>query len=412
MSIQTIKKSLIPLLIIVVAVAVFMYMKSTKPEQAPVEIQEKVWMVDSITVKHESLAPVQRLYGQVESNSAVSMSAPISGVVGDVWVKEGQAVKAGDPIVRMTLEDLEIPLQQAKADYAEAVAQLKLEKLAYRANQQRLDHEKGILAFKQADVVRVEQLLQKDLTSIQALEQSKEALAKQEYVVIGAELSVEEHQLKAQQNEARVAKAAAALAQAELNRQRGDVKAPHDGRIAKVMVSQGERINAGTNMVEFYALDSLELRTKLPVRDFSQIDQRLQEGKEIFAYLTVSEQVTTALKLDRMAGEASSSGVDLFFQIPQALQYLRPGDLLEVELQGAAYDQAIALPYSAIYGNDRIYLIEDERLKAMQVTVLGDLMVDGSLWALIKADISQGSQVSITHLPNAVTGLKVSGVAK
>lgn len=412
MGIQTIKKILIPLLIIVVAVAVFMYMKSTKPEQTPVEVKEKVWKVDYIDVQYQSLAPMQRLYGQVESSSALSISAPINGVVGEVSVKEGQVVKAGDPLVRMALEDLEIPLQQAQADFAEAVAQLKLEKLAYRANQQRLEHEKGILAFKQADVVRIEQLLQKDLTSIQALEQAKEALAKQEYVVIGAELSVEEHQLKAQQNEARVAKAEAALAQAELNRQRGDVKAPKDGRIAKVVVSQGERVNAGSVMVEFYALDSLELRAKLPVRDFNQIDQRLQSGEEVRAYLSTSEQVSTALKLDRMAGEASSSGVDLFFQIPKALQYLRPGDLLEVDLQGATYNQAVALPYSAIYGNDRIYIIEDERLKATKVTVLGDRMIDGHLWALIKADIPQDSQVNITHLPNAVTGLKVSGAAK
>lgn len=409
MSIQTLKKRLIPLLILVAAVAVFMYMKSTKPQQAPVEVKEKVWVVDSMTVTHESLAPVQRLYGQIESHSAISMAAPISGVVGQVSVKEGQEVKAGEPVVALSLQDLEIPLQQAKADYAEAQAQLKLEQLANRANQQRLEHEKRILEFKKADVVRVEQLLVKDLTSLQALEQSKEALAKQEYVVIGAELSVEEHQLKAKQNEAQVAKAKAAFEQARLNRERGVILAPFDGRIAKVNVSEGERVNAGSSMVEFYALQTLELRAKLPVRQFYQIDQRLQAGEDVVSYFTALDQSRYALKLDRMAGESSSSGVDLFFKIPPALQYLRPGDLLEVALEGGSFDQAIALPYSAIYGNKRIYQIEDERLKAVDVTLLGDLMVDGKLWALVKADIASGSQVNITHLPNAVTGLKVSG---
>ena len=412
MGIQKIKKLLIPLLIIIVAIMIFMYMKSTKPEQAAVPVQEKVWMVEYIEAKYESLAPMQRLYGQVESANPISMSAPINGVVGEVSVKEGQQVKRGDAIISLNLQDLEIPLQQAKADYSEAQASLNLEQLAYQANIERLAHEKRILDFKKADVVRVKQLLKKDLTSTQALEQSKEALAKQEYVVVGAELSVEEHQLKAKQYEARLAKAKAALQLANLNRQRGQVTAPADGRIAKVMVSQGERVSTGAAMVEFYALDSLELRAKLPVRDFSRLDQRLQLGEPIEAYLNEADQSPVSLALDRMAGEATASGIDLFFTIPQSLQNLRPGDLLEIELQGSIIDQAIALPYSALYGSDRIYLIEDGRLKAETVSVVGDLMVKGRLWALLKPSFANGSQVSITHLPNAVTGLKVLGVAK
>jgi len=412
MSIQRIKKLLIPLLIIAASIAIFMYMTSTKPEQVAVPVQEKVWMVEYIEAKYEALTPMQRLYGQVESASPVAMSSPVSGVIGMVSVKEGQQVKKGDAIVSLSLQDLDIPLQQAKADYAESVASLNLEKLAYQANIERLAYEKRILEFKKADVVRVQQLLKKDLTSTQALEQTKEALTKQEYVVVGAELSVEEHQLKTKQNQARLAKAKAAMQLAELNLIRGQVTAPYAGRIAKLMVSQGDRVNAGTNMVEFYGLDSLELRAKLPVRDFYALDKRLQAGQLVQASLAESNQVPVLLELDRMAGEASASGIDLFFSVPQSLQYVRPGDLLEVELQGATIEQGVALPYSALYGTDRIYLIEDGRLKAESVTVLGDLMIDGKLWALLKPTFASGSQVSITHLPNAVSGLKVSGVAK
>jgi len=412
MGIQIVKKILIPLLIVVLAVGVFMYMKSSKPQQAPVAVQEKVWMVEYLVADYKRLAPMQRLYGQVESAYPISVSAPIAGVVGEVAVKEGQKVKKGDPIVALNLQDLEIPVQQAKADYEQSVASLKLEQLAYKANLERLEHEKRILEFKRADVARVKQLLEKDLTSTQALEQSKEALAKQEYVVVGAELSVEEHQLKAQQNEALKAKSESVLQLAKLNLMRGVVTAPYEGRIAKVMVSEGERVSVGTAMIEFYGLDSLELRAKLPVRDFYQLDQRLQSGEVIEAHLNKADHASSSLKLDRMAGEASTSGVDLFFTIPKTLSQLRPGDLLEVELQGATIEQAVAVPYSALYGSDRIYLIEGDRLQAQTVTVLGDLMVEGKLWALLKPTFASGSKVSITHLPNAMTGLKVSGVAQ
>ena len=412
MRLQKITKRVLPLLIIAAAVAIFMSLTASKPEQAPVPVQEKVWMVTYMEAKYETLSPMQRLYGQVESDKPVSMSAPMGGVIGEMSVKEGQQVKKGEAIVALDLQDLAIPLQQAKADYAEAGAQLKLEKLAYQANIERLAHEKRILEFKKSDVVRVTQLLKKDLTSTQALEQAKEALVKQEYVVVGSELSVEEHQLKTKQNEARLAKAEAAMQLAELNYQRGVVVAPYDGRIAKVLVSEGERVSTGTVMVEFYGLDSLELRARLPVRDFFRLDQRLRSGQVVQAFLNEENLPEVPLKLDRMAGEATASGIDLFFTVPQALLSIRPGDLLEVELQGSTIEQAVAVPYSALYGSDRLYLIEDERLKAVTVKVLGDLMVDGKLWALLSPTFPNGSQVSITHLPNAVTGLKVLGVPK
>lgn len=405
----TVKRFLLPVGIVALAIVLFVYMKSTKPEQPPVQVKEKVWMVEVLEARYESLAPVSRLYGQVESNSLVAASSPISGVVEHVWVKEGQEVKAGDRLVGMNQQDLQIPLQQAKADVADVEAQLRLEKLAYQANVERLAHEKKVLEFKKSDVVRTQKLLDKDLTSTTALEQSKEALAKQEYVVVGAQLAVEEHKLKSQQNQARLDKAKAVLEQAELNLERGTVIAPYDGRVASVKVSAGDRVNAGAVLIEYYGLESLELRAKLPVAEFHDVNQRIQHGDTVTAlYRNASDAKPVSLKVDRMAGEASTSGVDLLFALPDEMKALRPGDLLEVELQGAKRDRVVAVPYSAVYGNDRVYLVEDQRLKAVNVKLLGDLTVDGALWALIEPSFPQGSKVCITHLPNAVSGLKVS----
>lgn len=405
-------KYLIPLIIIALAVAGFAYMKATKPEQPPVEVKEKVWKIEYVKANFDTLAPMQRLYGQVESNATVSMSAPIAGVVGTIAVKEGQVVKKGEPIVALTEADLQIPLQKAQADYDEAVAQLQLEKLAYRANVEKLAHEQRILSFKQADVTRAEQLLKKDLTSTQALEQSREALAKQEYVVVNSQLLVEEHKLKSEQNRARVEKTQSALSQAKLNVERGNVVAPYTGRVAKVHVAAGDVVQASKVMVEFYGFEALELRAKLPVRDFLQLDQRMQDGETVLAEYVAANGVLSSLKLSRLAGQASASGVDLLFELPAELNSLRPGDLLEISLLGASMQDVVALPYSALYGNDRVYVIEDERLKAARVKLLGDLQMDGELWALVKPEFANGAKINVTHLPNAVSGLKVSGAER
>ncbi len=403
---QKMKRFLIPILIIVLAIGVFIYMKSTKPQQQKVAVTEKVWMVEAMPAKFETLAPVQTLYGTVESNALVSAAAPVNGVIEQVWVKEGQDVAKGEPLVAIEKADLEIPLAQARAEYENAKAQLSLQKLTNRANKDRLTHETQVLELKKTAVKRTQELMKKNLASQSSLDTANEALVRQEYTVVGAKLAVEQNQLKLTQAKASYEKAKAALQQAELNMQRGQLVAPYDVRIAKVNVSAGSRVNTGSVMIEFYALDSLELRAKLPVSETPQVLKALADNHGMYAYYhdAKGEQKLTLL---RLAGEASTSGLDAFFAITPALADKRPGELMEVKLKGIAEDQVVAIPYSAIYGNNRLYLVEEGRLQAQTVALVGEVMRNGKLWALIKGDFPEGSKINITHLPNAATGLKV-----
>jgi multidrug efflux pump subunit AcrA (membrane-fusion protein) len=406
------KTLLIPVLIVLIAVVLFVYFAKTKPVQPPVQVQEKVWMVETIPAIFESLSPVQTLYGQVESFSMVSAAAPVSGVIERVWVKEGQSVQAGDALINMSASDLEVPLQQAKADVADATAQARLQDLSYKANQQRLLYEKKVLALKQVKVERTQQLIKKDLASQADLDTVREALVKQEYVVVGAQLAVEENQLKAVQNTARLAKTQAALRQATVNKQRGQLVAPYDARIAKVPVSEGSRVNAGETLLSFYGMSSLELRAKLPVMVLPKVQQALDSNVTLQAFYTQNHGALSdspiALDLMRLAGESTISGIDAFFSLPKILKNARPGDLMEISLQGVPVDGVVAIPYSALYGQNQVYIIQDGRLLSKQIQVVGDVLRNDKLWALISPKFAVNTKINITHLPNAVSGLKVS----
>ncbi len=413
---EQVKVIALPVLILLIAVALFIYFSATKPVQAPVEVKEKVWLVETMPVVFESLSPVHRLYGKVESFSMVDAAAPVSGEVATAWVKEGVFVKAGEPLVSMSLADLDIPLQQAKADVADAQAQVALQKLVDKANKQRLAHENSVLALKRSSVERTEQLIEKDLASQSDLDQVKETLVRQEYVVVGATLAVEEGGVKNQQIKARLLKAKAQLAQAKLNKQRGQVVAPYDLRVTKVGVSEGSRVNVGTVLVQFYGVDSLELRAQLPVTILNQVQSAMNKGIALSAFYQRGEEEIT-LPLSRLAGEATTSGLDAFFTLPAQLTQARPGDLMEVDLQGERLERVVAIPYRALYGQDRVYFVQEGRLQAQAVKVLGEVFRAGKLWALIDPTVgdlavNEQSKISITHLPNAVSGLKVSEVTK
>jgi lipopolysaccharide export system protein LptC len=68
-----------------------------------------------------------------------------------------------------------------------------------------------------------------------------------------------------------------------------------------------------------------------------------------------------------------------------------------------------AVPYQAVYGNSRVYRVVENRLQALDVASIGQSSVeDGRALVLIRSsDIETGDQIAITHLPNAVSGLKV-----
>lgn len=404
-------KRILPLAIVGLAILAFIYMKNTKPEQPPVEVKEKVWMVHAQSIVLENLPAVQTLYGVVESNAMVDAAAPVSAVVSEVKVLPGDEIKKGQVLVKLSKEDLALPVAQANADYADAKSQIALQKMTMKANATRLEHEKKVLTLKQEALQRAKTLMAKNLASQSTVDAAKEALVKQEYAVVGVELLVEQGANQLAQLQARLQKAQTALTQAKLNQTRGVVTAPFNGRVAKVAVAQGDRVNVGGALVSFYALESMELKTKLDTQSFEAAQKALSENTSLQAEYYFSEG-QAKLTLERLAGEAQTSGVDAYFSLPESLFFKRPGELLEVHFKGQAAQNVAVVPYSAVYGNDRVYLIENGRLKSQEIELKGDVMRDGKLMALIShpQDLPAGKKVLITHLPNAIDGLRVTEV--
>jgi len=68
------------------------------------------------------------------------------------------------------------------------------------------------------------------------------------------------------------------------------------------------------------------------------------------------------------------------------------------------------LPLSAIYGSNRIYRIENERLQSINVTILGKQFssTDAQDRVIIQSKaLKNGDIIATTQLPTAISGLKV-----
>lgn len=70
----------------------------------------------------------------------------------------------------------------------------------------------------------------------------------------------------------------------------------------------------------------------------------------------------------------------------------------------------MSIPFSALYGADSVYLLSSEgRMERARIERIGEALgSNGERRLLVSGDaLVSGAQLITTHLPNAITGLKV-----
>ena len=69
----------------------------------------------------------------------------------------------------------------------------------------------------------------------------------------------------------------------------------------------------------------------------------------------------------------------------------------------------IALPYSAVYDNDRVYKLVENRMRRVRIERIGEWTdSQGQVHLLVRGgQFEKGDQIIVSQIPNAVEGLKV-----
>lgn len=399
---------LLPVLIIVLAVSGFSYLKSSKPERKKPVATEKVWLVDAVSVESGDLTPALTLHGEVETPALLRAAAPGAGQVAQVLVRPGDSVSTGQLLVTMDDRDFAVANLQASADVIDIRAQLAELKIRYLSNVKVLEQEEKLLVLANKEVKRVERLKKNNLSSESALSDAHEMLGKQELSLLGKQLEVDRYPTTVKQYQARLTRAQARLTETELAIERSEIKAGFAAVIAEVPVSVGDRVRIADILVSLYALDSVEVRASIPASYQAEIQNALEAGEQLTANAEMSGS-HFQLELLRLAGEARADGIDAYFKVTEGFTRLRIGNLLKVNLQRPKQHNVIAVPYRAIYGNNRVYVLREGRMAALKVENIGQYEgLDGKPALLIRSDeINSGDQVITTHLSNAVDGLKV-----
>lgn len=378
--------------VLVLAVLGFVALRATRPEPPVVEVRERVWPVAVAEVAPQAVRPTLTLYGRIEAPDRVRASAPVSGRILELKVRDGDAVQAGAVLARLDPRDLQPRVAQARAA-------VERERLRAQSDRAALEQERALLALSEAKLARFEQLARQNFGSAATSDQAREEVARARLAVNQREQAIAEHP-------ARLADARATLAVAERDAARGEITAPFAARVGTVEVAAGDQVQPGQTLLTLYPSDDLFLRARVPAHHAAELKAALAAGDELLARAEFGGAGLTA-KLERISGEADARGVEVLLRV-NAGEAVPVGAFLSAELDRPVVEGVLSLPFSALHGGDRIYRVADGRLATVRVERVGEHRLGGEPRVLVRApDLPPGNTVMVTHLPNAIDGLAV-----
>ena len=305
-----------------------------------------------------------RLPGSVEARYVSLVASEVAGRVEDFLAREGSILRQGEPLVRLNADQLDLALQIAIAQLAEARARLELaERTLTRAR----------------DLFDDEVLPQQDLDNATSEFHAWTSRAEQ---------------FSAQVN------------RIELDRERSTIRAPFAGIVVEEHCERGEWVAVGAPVASVLSLEELEVRVEVPERYFPNLDRHAGAAITFEALPDLEVEGTIRAIIPRADPQARTFPVKI--GIPNEGGRIGVGMIATVTLPAGKSYRATVVPKDAVIvqGEQRfVYLINSENAVEMTPVTPGDAV---GLWIVVR-EVSPGQKVVTRGNERLTPGQAVEG---
>ncbi len=320
--------------------------------------------------------------GRFVAVDAVEIRARVSGYLESVHFTDGQMVQKGDILFTIDRRPYQIALDQARANLAQA-----------RAN----------LGFTETDLARAQQLVRDRTITEQTFDQRTQAK---------------------RVAEASVAANAAVVRQAELDFAFSELRAPVDGRIGDRRVSPGNLVTGGTGgnttlLATIVSIDPIRFEFTFDEASYLRYERFAKGGSEMAAQGTATPVKLKLIGEPEFNHEGHIDFVDnaisqtsgtirgrAVFNNPSAL--FTPGMFGRIQVPGSPPYQALLVPDVAI-GTEQarkfVYAVDAEDIARQKHVTLGQIQ-DGL--RVVKDGLSADDRVIVNGLTMVRPGTKVA----
>jgi RND family efflux transporter MFP subunit len=358
--------------------------KPTAAEPAPAAAAPSESAVERVTAgppQRKTLELLTTQPGRIEAFEEAPLYSKLAGYVEAVLVDIGDSVTKGDPLVKLSLPEMEDDVEQKSALVAQAEAEIRQAEAAVKAAQAALatatarvaqakagiTRADGEYARAKAEHARMQQLAANGSVTqkleAESLNQFRAAEAAQQEAaadVDSAEAALAEGEANVEKAEADQGAAAARLkvAQADLARAKtmlayGEIKAPFDGVITMRNVDTGHYVQpaaGGTKpLLTIARHDQVRVFVDVPEMEAPLVDGGEQgDAATITVPSLAGRQFTANVKRTSWSLDSANRSLRVEIDLPNEGGLLRPGMYATVAILLDTQENVFALPLAAI----------------------------------------------------------------
>ena len=251
--------------------------------------------------------------GRIEATE-VDVAAKLGGRVQSIVVKEGEFVKAGQPLAHMQIDTLEASHDEAKARHQQAVAAVATAEAQVAVRQSDRQAVLALVAQRQSELeaaqrrlARSQTLVREGASSDQEVDDDRARERSLQAAVVASRAQAEAAQaaITAARTQVASARAAVTAAQATVARIKADIDdsalvAPRSGRVQYRIAQPGEVIGGGGKVLNLVDLSDVYMTFFLP----EPVAGRLALGSEVRIVLDAAPQLVIPAKVSFVASTA------------------------------------------------------------------------------------------------------------
>jgi HlyD family secretion protein len=350
--------TLVVLLVILIAAA------AIKARQKP-----KGEAVETEKVALKEIREIVSASGKIFPEKEIKISSDVSGEIVELYVEEGDSVKAGQVLAKIDPEAYVSAVERANASVSGAKSEVSRSKSAIENSTAQIEQIKAQLENTRRIHERNKKLKADGVISAQDFENSESTLLQLEANLRSAEATYRASQQSAKSAEFNVASAEASLKEIRTSLSRTTITAPTAGIISKLNVEQGERVvgtiqMTGTEMMRIANFNSMEVQVEVSENDILRVSVGDTATIEVDAYLNEKFKGVVT----EMASSAANTGAAQVLTSDQVTNFIvkirilqesystlhnnampfRPGMSATVDINTHTERDIIAIPIQAV----------------------------------------------------------------
>lgn len=305
--------------------------------------------------------------GRLSSQQQVDLSAEVQGQIlpGDVVLKEGTKFKQGALLVRIFDEEAKNNLKASKSKFMNGIAGI-LPDIKIDFPESYKKYEDFFNSIK----------IDEPLPELPQLDSDKEKVFLASRNILNDYFNIKS---------------------AEVRLSKYRLYAPFDGSFTGVYLEPGSVANPGSRIASMIRTDKLELEVPVRIEDAYWVT--VGEKVQVFTKDRLTQWTGHIVRKSDFMDPNSQTIMVYIALSPEKDKPLYQGQFLMAEFLAKTLDNSMEIPRNAVFNKDRVFIVEDGKLKEKKVTILKTHET-----TVIISGLPEGSDLVVEPLVNAKEG--------